>query len=269
MDRRKEKRNMSYREEVEQVIVFLVGGLGLSVLGKPYVLELEKKYKILTFDYPYECNTNQKLCDGIAGLMEYLGIASAIFVGSSYGGYLSQIFARKYPEKTAGLCLFSTAGLNEDTIRGLSAKEKMADRYFKILRVVPYALLKPVMRRACMKHVVNASEEEYRYLKELFKEVFRNYTAKLDYHMTSLLVDIVKQKPCTAEDFVYLDDKVLLILPDEDDSFTPKMQQDLVDMMKNPVVVEHMDGGHLATLLRVEKYIETIDKFIKERICYE
>lgn len=162
--------------------------------------------------------------------------------------------------------MFSTAGLNADTIESLSVKAKHVNLLLGIMKTVPYSLLKPIFKRACMKHLVNATKEEYQYMKELFREIFKDYTAELDIHMTCLLADIVNQKPCMAEEFSYLDGKVLLILPDKDDSFTAKMQQDLIEMMKNPMVVEHMDGGHLATILRIDEYVKIIHKFMGVRI---
>lgn len=250
----------------EQTLVFLVGGMGISTMWMHYVWALEQNYQILTFDYPVEYSNNQELCSGIAGLMEQIGIESAVFIGSSYGGYLAQIFARRYREKTAGLCLFSTAGLNADTLEVLSAKAKHVNLLLGIMKTIPYGLLKPIFKRACMKHLVNATQEEHQYMKELFTEIFKDYNAELDIHMTKLLADIVVQKPCTAEEFAYLDGKVLLILPDEDDSFTSKMQSDLIEMMKNPMIEKHMEGGHLATVLRTKDYVKVIHKFMGERV---
>ena len=250
----------------EQTLVFLTGGIGISTMWMRYIGALEQDYQILTFDYPIEYSNNQELCKGIAGLIEQIGIKKAVFIGSSYGGYLAQIFARYYPEKTAGLCLFSTAGLNASTLAELSEKAKHVNILLGIMKTFPYGLLKPIFRRACMKHLVGATKEEHQYMEDLFAEIFKDYTAEMDIHMTKLLADIVVQRPCTVVDFLYLDGKVLLILPDEDDSFTVGMQSDLIEMMKNPMIVEHMEGGHLATVLRTREYVKIIHKFMRERI---
>ncbi|MCR4557373.1 MAG: alpha/beta hydrolase [Saccharofermentans sp.] len=47
-------------------LIFLVGVMGLSYLYMPYIKALESDYRILTFDYPYECTDNRKLADGIS-----------------------------------------------------------------------------------------------------------------------------------------------------------------------------------------------------------
>ncbi len=45
----------------------------------------------------------------LAGLMDALGIASAVIAGSSMGGAISQRFAIDFPERTEGLLLLSTS----------------------------------------------------------------------------------------------------------------------------------------------------------------
>ena len=246
----------------ETTLIFLVGGMGLSYLYMPYILTLESEYRILTFDYPYEFNNNESLTDGISELLQYLNIDSGILVGSSYGGYVAQIFARKYPDQTRGLCLFSTASLSEKTIASLKSKyQKLAPILLWVLRHVPYAWLKPAMIRACMRHAEDASPEIRSYLIDMFRFIYRDYTRELDLHMTTLLMDLMNQTPCTSEEYAYLKGRVLLILPENDDSFTPEMQEDLIAMMPESVIVEGIDSGHISTLLEVDRYVEELQRF--------
>jgi pimeloyl-ACP methyl ester carboxylesterase len=193
-----------------------------------------------------------------------LNITKGILIGSSYGGYVAQMFARKYPEQTNGLCLFSTASLSEKTVNELKTKyQKKAPLLLWILRHVPYSWLKPVMIRSCMRMAKNTTPEVYSYTKDLFRFIYRDYTRKLDLHMTNLLIDLMNQTPCTPEDFAYLRGRVLLILPENDESFTPEMQKDLIGMMPESVIVEGVDSGHISTLIQVERYVEEIRRFIK------
>lgn len=248
----------------ETTLVFLVGGMGLSYLYMPYIEALESEYRILTFEYPFECSNNEELVDRISDLLTLLDIPQAVFVGSSYGGYVAQCFARKYPQQTAGLCLFSTASLSEKTINELGVRyRKKMPMFMWMLRHLPYSWLKPSMIKACMKHVVDVSPEVYAYIKELFRFVYRDYTRELDMHMTTLLFDLTNLTPCTKDDFAYLDDHILLILPENDDSFTPEMQKELTGMMPKAVVVEGVDSGHLATLLETDRYVDEIRKYTR------
>ena len=248
--------------EGKTVLVFLVGGMGLSYMYMPYVTALESEYRILTFDYPYEFNTNEELADGISALLRYLDIDSAVMIGSSYGGYVAQVFARRYPEQTKGLCLFSTAGLSEQTVSSLREKyQKMAPVLLWVLKHVSYSWLKPMMIRSCMRHAENATEEQLSYMLNMFRFIYRDYTRELDVHMTTLLMDLMYLLPSRPEDFAYLKDRVLLILPENDGSFTPEMQEDLIRMLPDSVIVEGVDSGHISTLLQVDRYVDEIRRF--------
>ena len=245
-------------------LIFLVGGMGLSYLYMPYVLALESEYRILTFDYPYEFENNEALADGISELLRYLHIDAGVLIGSSYGGYVAQIFARKHPEQTGGLCLFSTAGLSEKTVASLKAKyQKIAPVLLWMLRHVPYAWLKPAMIRACLRHAENALPEVRAYLLDMFRFIYRDYTRELDLHMTTLLMDLMNQVPCTPEEYAYLEGRVLLILPKNDNSFTPEMQEDLIATMPDSVIVGGIDSGHISTLLEVDRYVEELRRFVE------
>lgn len=245
-------------------LILLVGGMGLSYLYMPYVLALESEYRILTFDYPYEFENNEARADGIAALLRHLHIDLGILVGNSYGGYVAQIFARKHPEQTGGLCLFSTASLSEKTIAVLKAKyQKLAPVLLWVLQHVPYTWLKPVMIWACLRHAENTGPETRAYLLDMFRFIYQDYTREMDLHMTTLLMDLMNQPPCAPEDFAYLKGRVLLILPENDESFTPEMQEDLIAMMPESVIVEGIDSGHISTLLEVDRYVEELCRFVE------
>lgn len=176
--------------------------------------------------------------------METVEIGKAVLIGSSYGGYVAQFVARRHPEKVEAVCQFSTVGLSERTLNGLRSKYRDFRKMLPILKTVPYSWLKPVMVRSSMKHITNATPEEYAYLEDMFRSIYKDYTKEFDLHMTGLLKDILEQPPCIPEEYAYLDGRALLILPEGDSSFTPEMQQDLISLIPNPTV-KQMDAGHL------------------------
>lgn len=253
----------SENAENGKTLVFLTGGIGFSELYYPYISQLESEYRTITFDFPYEYNTIDSLADGIIGLLDKLGIEKAIWAGSSFGGYLAQAAAKKYPERTEALCLMSTAAASEMTIGALRKKyQKLVPLALKSIEKLPFDITKKREFNQCMKHVANATNEERFYMRELFTDIYKSYTPEFDLHMTRLVADVIDLTPCTAADFTYLDGKVLLILPEDDDFFTADMQKDLTDMMPSPVIC-HMTGGHTATIMKVSEYVKLIKDFLK------
>ena len=253
--------------EGKTTMTLLTGGMGLAELNFAFIEKLEEDYRIVAFDYPMGPSTDVALADAVHALLKALGIRKTVFVGESFGGYLAQIIARRHPDMTEGLCLFSTAGLNESTIASLKKKyAKMASPMLWVLGHVPYAWLKAALIKASLRHITRATDEELRYMREFFTWAFKDYTGAFDVHMTSLLIDIMNQTPCRKEEFGYLKGKVLLILPDDDDTFTPQMQRELIALFEAPMVVEHIRGGHLAPILQTETFVAAIRDFVNRKI---
>ena len=250
-----------------RTVTLLAGGMGLAELNFSFIERLEPDYRVLAFDYPMGIDTNRELVDAIRKLLDRIGIKKTVFIGESYGGYLAQMIARRYPDVTEGICLFSTAGLNSNTIDSLKKKYSgLAKPLLWILGHVPYDWLKPVLIRASLSHITKATDEEYRYMKDFFTWTFRDYTGKFDVHMTSLLVDIMNQQPCRKDEFSYLQGKVMLILPEDDGTFNSNMQSDLISVFDDPYVVDSISGGHLSPILQTDRYVAEINSFMKERI---
>ena len=125
-----------------------------------------------------------------------------------------------------------------------------------------YEKLKPKLIKASLGHIRNESEEEIAYAKDMFETIFKDYKQEKDVHISGLLADLMNQKPVTEKDFETLEGKVLLILPDQD-FFSEKMQEDLIRLMHHPEI-RYVSGGHLATVLKVDEYVQSIRSFLEQ-----
>ena len=197
------------------VLALFVGGLGRQELWYPYIDRLEKDYRILTFSYPDTCRTNRELLQAIHELMEDLGISSCVVIGSSFGGYLAQQFVRNWPEMTKALILFSTAAFSSATLARLRERYPRAkrDMIMVLLHLVPYPVMKPVRIRLLKRSFSHVTEEERIYMDGLLQEIYRDYTAREDIHLTGLFFDLLFQKPARTSDYLFLGHRILLRLP--------------------------------------------------------
>ena len=98
-------------------------------------------------------------------------------------------------------------------------------------------------------------------LRAMFETIFKDFQREKDVHISGLLADLMNQTPVTEADFAALAGKILLILPDQD-FFSGKMQQDLIQLMHDPQIT-CVSGGHLSTVLKAESYIPTIRSFLQ------
>jgi pimeloyl-ACP methyl ester carboxylesterase len=196
--------------------------------------------------------------DAVAELMEKLGIDCAVLAGASFGGFVAQLIAKRHPEKVCGLGLFSTSALTEPTIR----KGRKKYRSYSVLlwfmkrKNFNYEKIKPKLIAASMKQAKQESEEDKKYLRDMFEYMFKDYPKEKDVHITSIMVSLMQAEPCNKEDFAYLGGNVAMMFP-EKDFFDKEEQQELIDTFPD-ARIEYVKNGHFGTVLECEKYCDVI-----------
>ena len=84
--------------------------------------------------------------------------------------------------------------------------------------------------------------------------------------MLNLMSDYERYLVMEKKDFEAFEDKVLLILCDDDTTFNEYSKQSLIGMMSKPTMITDMGGGHLAALMQIDKYTSLVTKYIQERV---
>ena len=245
-----------------KTVVMLNGGMNTLEMWMRYVDALSTDYQVLLFDYPQELRTNQELVKGMHSFLKKLGVTKPVFIGASDGGMVAQIYTQKYPEEVGGLVLISTGGMDAETIKSLKRKYFLAPLMLFYMKHCNYEKLKPKLIKVGMGHGQNESEEQLAYAKDMFETIFKDYTKEKDVHISGLLADLMNQTPVTKSDFKELQGKILLILPDQD-FFSGKMQENLIQLMHNPKI-QYISGGHLSTILQADEYAQTIRGFLEK-----
>lgn len=258
-----------HKHENSQItIVLLTGGIGLSDLFFQHFTEFSKDYSVITFDYASDYKDNKQLAKAIATLLEQLSV-KAYLIGQSLGGIIAQIVAKYYPNVVEGLILSNTGSLSEEMDD--SAKEElqaMIDRQSKALKMIklmPFALVKKMMKRAVMKKLNHASDLEIRIMEGLCEEMVLMLTKEYELHMINLLINMQNYWNMKPIDFEKYKGKVLLILSKDDHTFNESIKKSLIELMPEPKVVTDITGGHLALMLKFERYAGTVRDFIEER----
>jgi pimeloyl-ACP methyl ester carboxylesterase len=241
-------------ESDRPLIIFLNGGMNCSEMWFKYVEKMSDEYKTLIFDYPMEITTAEETAEVIHEFFVKLGISKAFFAGASFGGMMAQIFTRKYPEMVNGLGLFSTAGLDENTIRTEKKKYRFLPILLWYMKHCNYEKLKPKVIRSCIKNYAkDETLEDRTYLQEMLEYMFKNYPKEKDIHITGMVGTVVDLKPCVKSDFDLVQDRVLLVFP-ENDFFSNEEQQSLKNLFPR-ARVEYIKNGHYGTVLEYDKYI--------------
>ncbi|MBQ7433067.1 MAG: alpha/beta hydrolase [Lachnospiraceae bacterium] len=246
-------------------LVYLVGGTGFSVVWFKHIELTEQDYRVLTFDYPTGIEKMELLADYVIKLLSQLDIQNPVFIGASLGGMLAQVIGRRYADWISGVCLYSTCSLSETSMKGLKKQYRSYGVILPLMKIVPYSWINKMVINVSKKQVgmQEGTKEEKAWLEEFFTWVYQNYTKEFDIHMTTLMVDVAKLTPITKKEYAKFDDRSLLVLPLADKAFPPEAQQDLMDMMPR-ANVERLEGGHIATLNKVENYVNATKTFLQK-----
>ncbi len=246
-------------------LVLLTGGIGLSDLFFLHYVEFSKHYSVITFDYHVDYQDINQTIQAIALLLERLEV-KAYLVGQSLGGFVAQLIAKYYPHVVKGLILSNTGtlsvNLNQEGRACLSSMMDRQQKMLKVIKLLPFPLMKRLTKKAVMKKLTHWPEQETRFMNSLTDEMLVMLTKKYEIHMIKLLLDLQQHWNLTAKDFEQLQGRVLLILSEDDHTFNSSVKLELTDLMPEPEIVTDITGGHLALLLKLEKYAGSIQAFL-------
>lgn len=251
--------------DVPHTLVFLNGGMNAHEMWMRYVKDLSRDCRVLSFDYPQMYETDQALLAGMHELFERLSLSRVILTGASMGGILAQLYAHAYPQDTEGLCLMSTAGLSQNTMKKYGKLLGLLGIEEAVMKILPYKWIQKSERKSCDGYVAEADADARTYFHDMFDQIFDSYTREKDLHVVKIMKDFRHQEVCSKKDFEFLAGKVLLLLPEDDSAFPQAVQKELIEEMTDPVVIPGIRGGHLTTMLNYQEFIGYIRKFLDER----
>ncbi|WP_138004335.1 alpha/beta fold hydrolase [Halalkalirubrum salinum] len=125
-------------EEHERTLMVLHGGPGVSDYKKGLTAyrPLTEEYRLIVYDHrgcgsssltpPY---SNEQFADDAEGLRKALDIDEVVLIGGSYGGFITQEYAIRYPDALAGIILRDTAAHGGHRKR---AREIAASRFASV-----------------------------------------------------------------------------------------------------------------------------------------
>lgn len=255
--------------DAKATLVLLTGGIGLSDLFYLHFERFAQDFSVITFDYQIPYGNHTEFADAVAELLNRLG-EKVWLVGQSLGGIVAQIIAKLHPDVVEGLVLSNTCSLAKDMgedaychLMGMIQSQKKSKR---LLAVLPFSLFKKMIKWAVMKKkTADFTEKEKALMEGLCDAMLELLTKEYEYHMIDFLIDAEHHFGMVPEDFVRWRGKVLLILSEDDLTFNQACKDSLIAVMPEPAVVTDITGGHLALLVKLDKYAATVAEFILQR----
>jgi pimeloyl-ACP methyl ester carboxylesterase len=251
-------------------LLLLTGGLGISDLLYIHFDKFSKDYSVLMFDYPLQLETIKELIDGINELLKFLNV-KVWLVGQSLGGIIAQVFAKHYPDQVEGMVLSNTCSIPKDmkpeSYNCLVEMLKSQKTFKTLLKFIPFSIVRILIKKSIKKMAKDSDNKEEQDILNDFCELNdKQLTKEFELHMINLLIDLEQHMDMTPEDFKKWDNKVLLILSEDDDTFNESCKKELISIMPNPTVETKLNGGHLALIIKCQNYIEVVSDYINKRI---
>jgi len=91
----------------EFALVFIHGNMGSNEIFWFQLRFFKSKYRVISYSLP-PIKGAKHLADGIYENLKLNGVKKIVLIGTSFGGYLAQIFSSKYSEMVDGLILSNT-----------------------------------------------------------------------------------------------------------------------------------------------------------------
>ena len=131
------------------------------------------------------------------------------------------------------------------------------------MKFIPFGLFKRLMKAAVMKKLADDLTADQKSLMEVLCDAMVQLLTKpYQLHMADFLIDVKNHLCMTRRDFEQWDGKVLLILSADDNTFNQACKDSLIALMPDPTVVTNILGGHLALLVKLDIYADTVSGFI-------
>jgi 3-oxoadipate enol-lactonase len=239
----------------EPPLLLLSGALAVPDISWTSIVNFAARRRVIVPAYP-PVSTMDALADGIAAILRREGVGEAHVMGGSYGGFVAQVFARRYPQLTRSLVLSHT----QPPYPEMAARMPGAAR---LLRWLPMSLVRRLMRRT-FRSMMPERTAGTACLLAIYEELIRYGLGKED------AVGILERMAdFSARSFAPQDvsggpGKVLLVFG-EGDPATPRVVRQRLASLYPGCQVHLFEGtGHTTSVTRPDEYLAVIDGFLSQ-----
>ena len=239
----------------KEVVVMLPGSVRSAEVWAKLISYLESGYRIISPTYP-AIETMEEGAEGIKGIMEKEKARRIILMGSSFGGWLAQLFVRKHPGMIKKLILSNTS--TPDSVMSRSLLEYTR---FTLPRY-PEKILKFIYKKSYLKILSEVGEDEKQFWKALITELLFYYTTKKEIiTMFSTIQDFAKNYRFSVDDLKRWRGKILII-ESSDDIHKDDSRNRLRDLYPRAKIKTLKDAGHTAGYTAPPEYVRAVKKFL-------
>jgi pimeloyl-ACP methyl ester carboxylesterase len=157
--------------------VLLHGFTESQKIWNHFVRVLSKEFRVITIDLPghgksecvAEIHTMELQAEVVHSVLKKAGVKKCIMTGHSMGGYVTQAYARRYPKKLKGFCIFHSHcfadSVEDKEIRNRTIELVKKDKFGFVAKFIP-GLFPEEVHEKFAKKIANLVKEAEKMPKE-------------------------------------------------------------------------------------------------------
>ncbi len=233
----------------------LTGALGIPYFDWHHLRRFAETHRIIAPCYP-PVNTMDALCDGLAGILRHEGIERAHVQGGSYGGFVAQIFVRRYPAMTASLVLSHTQPTYPDD--PATAKFK---RILRLMKIMPAGVLRWMLNLSLSK-LMPEKTPDVALVFAIYAELLRYRLTKADFlSILERTVDYEGHR-FTPDDLADWPGRILIMMTENDRTTPESVREDFKRFYPQAHVYLFEGTGHSTSWEQADAYRAVINGFL-------
>jgi pimeloyl-ACP methyl ester carboxylesterase len=239
-------------------LLMLSGALTHPDISWQSIARFGGRYRIVVPAYP-AVRTMDELCDGMAAVLQHEGIGRAHVLGGSYGGFVGQVFVRRFPAVTRSLVLSHTVAPDPTGIRSTR-------RMFRALSLLPTGVLRALLGRMLGKLMpADPSSPGLLLMLAQFREIMDLHLEKEDFlGILDRTLDFYG-RVWTAADLSGWGGNVLLLLAEDDPASPEKARAALQALYPRARLHLFRGSGHTTSVSNQEEYFSVTDAFLQSQ----
>ncbi len=239
----------------KEVVVMLPGSIRSAEVWAKLISYLEPGYRIISPTYP-AIESMEEGVKGIWGILDKEKAKRIILIGSSFGGWLAQVFVRKHPGMVKKLILSNTS-----TPDSVMSRPLLEYTRFSLPRY-PEKILKLIYKRSYLKILSEVGEDEKQFWKALITELLYYYTTKEEIiTMFGTIRDFARNYSFSVDDLKRWRGKVLII-ESSDDIHKDDSRDRLKSLYPRAKIKTLKDAGHTAGYTAPPEYVRAVKLFL-------
>lgn len=234
-------------------LLFLPGAPGIAEMAFPYILVLERHYRVVAPSYPATVGSLEQLLGGLEAILDAESGAPVHLIGASYSGLVAQCLLQRAPGRFRTLLIGDTGVSRPERATALEALAAALSR-------LPPAALRAVVS-AILRNVLWGDTPAHRFWQGYFRGIVLELTGRELANRVRVMVEMDRHGPAPHAPW-HWHGPTLLMETVHDPLFSPAERAALRARFPHAERHAFHSRGHITALTRAPEYVAVMANFL-------